>query len=186
MIQNKPSTKFITGIVTFVNGRIWEPQLFDGYDTPLYTATILIPKDQAKTNEGMQIALDTAVINGQSLHRGRFAKAARANTPIHDGDAEGMHECFRGCWLVNAASITSPAVWDNSVMPITDREIVQPGCKVRVSLTLFAYTKDERHDTGVGCMLGNIQKAFTRNDYEVLPDIDYSQFEEEFTRIFLK
>jgi len=186
VIQNRVSTKFITGIVTFVNGRIWEPQLLEGYDIPLYTMTILIPKAQVKTNKAMQKALETAIINGQSLHRGKFAKSARLNTPIHDGDAEGAHDCFRGCWIVNAANTIAPAIWDNSLMPITDRDLVQPGCKVRVSLTLFAYIKDDKHKTGVGCVLGNIQKVFTRNDYKILPDIDYEQFVEEFTRVFSK
>lgn len=185
MIQRRPSTKFITGIVTYVNGRIWEPQEFDGYKVSLYTATILIPKDQAKTNEGMRVALDTALINGQSLHRGKFGKTARANIPIHDGDEETMDERFHGYWVVNAASLSPPIVWDNMIMPITDSTLVQPGCKIRASLTFFAYKGYGVHRSGIGCMLGNIQKAFTRNDYEVLPDIDYDQFAEEFTRIFL-
>lgn len=185
MIQRRPSTKFITGIVTFANARIWEPHVFDGCEFPVYTASILIPKSQIQTNEGMNIALNTALTNGQSLHRGKFGKAAKANLPLHDGDAEGMDEQFRGCWVINAASFTPPKIWDNTIMPITDSSLVQPGCKVRVSLTFFAYKGNGTHRTGIGCMLGNIQKAFTRNNYEVLPDIDFDKFAEEFTRIFL-
>ena len=185
MIQKKPSTKFITGIVTLLNSRIWEPHLFDSYDTPLYTATLLIPKDQAKTNEGMKIALETAVINGQALHRGGFRKKAMANTTIHDGDATGMNEIFRGCWVLNAATPTTPAIWDNTLYPITERNLVQSGCKIRVSLIMFSYVGDQTHPTGVGCLLCNIQKAFTRNEYEVLPDVDFDKFTENFTRVFL-
>lgn len=185
MIKRRPSTKFVTGIITFVNGRIWEPHSFDGYDTPLYTATLLIPKDQSKTNEGMKVALDTAIKNGQSKHRGKFGKVAKINLPIHDGDAEEMDERFRGCWVVNAASTIPPIIWDNNLYPITDRADVQPGCKIRVSLIMFAYTGKTGHKTGVGCKLCNIQKAFTRNDYEVLSDVNFEQFAEEFTRVFL-
>lgn len=186
MIKKRISTKFVTGIVTYVNGRIWEPQHFEGYEEPLYTATILIPKDLVKTNEGMNTALESAILNGQSLHRGKFADIVKKNLPIHDGDDENMDEIFRGCWLVNASSVTAPKIFDRAVLPITDCNLLKQGCKVRVSLTFFTHLKNGKHNTGVGCMLGNIQKAFTGNDYEILPDVDYDIFEEEFTRIFLK
>lgn len=186
MIYRSPSTKIITDVVTFANARIWEPQIILEDKPPIYTASVIIPKSMVKTNEGLNTAIETAIRMGVSLHRGKFGKSAKNNLPIFDGDSEELDEIFSGSWVVNAATLTAPIVYDNVVTPITDCSLLQPGCKVRVVLNFFSYTKRPGHGTGVGCMLGNIQKAFTRNDYQVLTDKNFDLFTENFTRIFLK
>lgn len=186
MLYRSPATKVITDIVTFTNARIWEPQIIVDGLPPLYTISVIMPKSMVKTKDGMDTAIDTAIREGASMHRGKFANAAKRNLPIFDGDSEEMSEIFRGCWVINAASLTPPTIVDNRVYPITDPSLFQPGCKARVVLTFFTYTKGKGRNTGVGCMLGNIQKAFTRNDYERLPDTDFDLCTEHFTRIYLK
>lgn len=186
MMSTKRTTKFITDIVILANSRIWEPQFFAGYDMPIYTASILIPKKQVKTITAMDHARNSALIDGQLINSKGFLKKAKMNIPIHDGDGPGMDDHFRDCWVINAASLSAPMIWDYRITPISDPKFVRSGCKVRVSLTFYPFADNKRNIAGLGCLLGNIQKACFRDDYDILPDIDYDAFEDEFTRIFLK
>ena len=184
MLYKSKPTKVVTGLVTFTNGRIWEPETING--NHIYTASILLPKNDIRTNEGVNMAIDNAIQIGQSIHRGHFGNFVRKNLPIHDGDTETVDSQLNGYWIINAGSFTAPQIVDNRVLTITDPTLVKPGCKIRVSLTFFTYLKNDFVPSGVGCMLGNIQKAFTRNDYKILPDIDYENYLEEFSRITWK
>ena len=186
MNYRNPATKVITDLVTFTNARIWEPQIILEDKPPLYTASVIIPKSLIRTNDALNLAVEVAIRNGATLYGAWQAKAAKKNLPIIDGDNEDVEEIFRGNWVVNAASLTAPKIYDNSVYPITDSSLFQPGCKARVVLEFFSYPKGESFSAGVGCMLGNIQKAFTRNDYERLSDTDFDLCTEHFTRIYLK
>lgn len=178
------AVKVVTGIVTIANAHIWEPTVIDG-SPPMYTATIIIPKDEPKTITGIRTAVENAVREGNLKFQGSyFGKTARKNTPILDGDAKGMSDIFKNCWVVNASTFDIPSVVDHRVFPITDHTLVCSGSKVRVSLTFYPYANGKVK--GIGCMLGNIQKALLVNKVEPLPLTQFDTFSEEFLHILLK
>lgn len=183
MTYSRQTTKTVTNIVTFTNGFIWEPNLKLANTTPVYSASILIPKTDIKTNEGIDFAIKTATRVGKWKYGARFY-VPKKMIPIHDGDDENLSEMFQGCWILNASSLTPPKIFDNHVLPIKDASLIKPGCKIRVSLDFFPYYDKRNTILGMGCKLGNIQKAFTGNDYAILPNVNFDDFSSEFLRIF--
>lgn len=178
------AVKVVTGIVTIANAHIWEPTTIDG-SPPMYTATIIIPKDEQKTITGIRTAVENAVREGNLKYKGTyFGKTARKNTPVHDGDSEEMDELFKGSWVINASTFDAPSVVDHRVYPITDHALVCSGSKVRVSLTFYPYVGGKTK--GVGCMLGNIQKALLVGKVQPLPPTQFDTFSEEFLHILMK
>lgn len=178
------AVKVITGIVTIVNAHIWEPTTINS-SPPLYTVTILVPKNEQKTISGIRTAVENAVQEGNRKFKGTyFGKTARKNTPILDGDAEGMDKILNGYWIVNASTLTAPSVVDHRVYPITNHGLVCSGSKVRVSITFYPYANGKIK--GIGCMLGNIQKALLVDKVEPLPLTQFDAFSEEFLHILLK
>lgn len=174
-------TKVVTGIVTIINAHIWEPYNLKN-TCPVYTVTLLIPKEDTKTLNGINIAIDNAIKLGASQHRGRYAQAAKRNIPLHDGDAEHMNPRFHGHMILNAASITQPAVFDTQLYPASDRDFLYSGCCARVSLTFFPIRNEQY--SGIGCALGNFQRINARENPTLLHDIDFDLFVGEYMRIF--
>lgn len=183
MLKVKPTNKIVTSVVTFTNARIWEPEMILPGKEPLYTASILIPKTDEKVINGINIAVSGAIKLGSLKNTGKFAVEAKKNIPIYDGDDEKFDEMFRGYLIVNAASKIPPQIFDVNVFPITDSSLVQPGFKARFSMSFVAYKKS-KEDIGVACVLGNIQKAYSQTDEQVLPDANYDDFSKDFLRIF--
>ena len=173
--------KIVTGSVRIINTRIWEPADLQG-TVPLYTATLLIPKDDEKTLAGIRAAMDAVVEDG--LRKGGiFRSKAQVELPLRDGDYQILDGVFHNCWYLSASSIDAPQVFDYQLNPITYHESFFSGCLARVSLTFYPYWINQKR-YGVGCRLGNIQKAYSWEQFEEIPDIAFDSFKEDYTRIF--
>lgn len=181
MEERKRMTKVVTGIVTLINAHIWQPVSINSL-TPIYTATIIIPKSDTKTMEGINMAIDNILHVGSCKHRRNYMRKAVNNLPLIDGDAEGMAEVFKNAYIINAASITPPIVYDYKVHPISEVGSIGSGSKVRVSLAMYSYMKNGI--AGVGCKLGNIQQAGSERNKIVSPDTNFEKFILDFIRIF--
>lgn len=177
----KMINKVVTGSVRIINTRIWEPADLHG-TVPLYTATLLIPKDDEKTLAGIRAAMDAIVEDG--LRKGGpFRSKAQVELPLRDGDYQLPDGIFHNCFYLNVSSIDAPQVFDYKLNPITYHESFFSGCLARVSLTFYPYWINQKR-YGVGCRLGNIQKAYSWEQFEEIPDIAFDSFKEDFTRIF--
>lgn len=186
MKKTKLTTKIVTGIITFTNALVWEPEEITAGNPPVFTVSILVPKDEIKTYEAINNAISSAIEIGSQKYGTAFCRKAKRNIPVHDGDKSSLSELYRGCWVVNASTFIPPSVCDRRVEPITERAKFKSGCPARVSLTFYPHDSDDTHGPGIGCMLGNFQKAPLQDDYSILPKANWGEFLSDFTRIYIK
>lgn len=152
----KQNTKVVTGRNTRLSyANIWEPKSINGGE-PKYSVSVLIPKDDKKTLEAINKAVDAAIEEGIGKFGGKKPNKNLIKLPLRDGDTERDDEAYKGHYFVNANSKTAPQIVDRSVRPILDREEVYSGCYAKVSLNFYAFNTNG--NKGVACGLGNIQK----------------------------
>lgn len=174
------STKVVTGKVrlSYFNG--WSPVSI-GEGKPKYSTSILIPKDDKKTLEKIEKAVDAAIEQGISKFGGKIPNKKAIKLPLRDGDIEREDEAYKGHYFINANSMTAPQIVDLNVNPILDKDEVYSGCYARVSINFYAFNSNG--NKGVACGLGNIQKiadgemlggrSSASDDFESLEDDDF-------------
>lgn len=183
MANSYNPVKAVTGVVLLLNANIWEP--IDVADRgSIYTATILIPKDDSKTVLGINTAVQGAVAEYRRTRKGHVGRNPRYSHPLNDGDNGSLPAVFRGFYYINASSLTAPQILDHQLNPVTDAGAVGSGCLARVSLSFFYIFRPKA--SRVGCMLGNIQKARISDSFEALPDAGFENFLDEYFLIFDK
>jgi hypothetical protein len=150
-------TKVITGMDTrlsYFHG--WEPASING-GAEKYSVSVLIPKDDVKTINAINAAIDAAIEEGIAKFGGKKPNKAAIKLPMRDGDTERDDEAYKGHYFINANSKTAPQIVDRAVKPILDRSEVYSGCYARVSLNFYAFNANGNR--GIACGLGNIQKV---------------------------
>ena len=155
-MMNQNVTKVITGVNTrlsYFHG--WEPVSING-GAEKYSVSVLIPKEDKKTIEAINKAIDAAITDGIAKFGGKKPNKAAIKLPLRDGDVERDDEAYKGHFFLNANSTTAPQIVDKSVNPILDRNEVYSGCYARVSLNFYAFNSNG--NKGIACGLGNIQK----------------------------
>lgn len=124
-------TQVITGMNTRLSyEHVWEPVSING-SAPKYSVSVLIPKDDTKTLEEIEKAIDAAIENGIAKFGGKKPNKAAIKIPLRDGDLERDDEAYKGHYFINANSKTPPQIVDKSVKPIMDRGEVYSGCFAR-------------------------------------------------------
>ena len=154
--NQKNSTKVVTGRVRLSYANIWEPVSING-GTPKYSVSLIIPKNDIKTIEAINAAVDAAINEGAAKFGGKVPNKAALKLPLRDGDVERDDEAYKGCYFVNANSTTPPQIVDRTVQTILDRNEVYSGCYARVSINFYAFNSNGNR--GIACGLGNIQKV---------------------------
>lgn len=155
-MANQKNTKVVTGVVRLSYEHVWEPVSING-SNPKYSASFIIPKEDTKTIEAINTAIECAIKEGVSKFGGKVPPRGALKLPLRDGDAERDDEAYSGSYFVNANSTSPPQIVDRSVQPILDRSEVYSGCYVRASLNFYAFNSNGNR--GVACGLGNIQKV---------------------------
>lgn len=157
MAVNVKKTQVITGMDTRLSyAHVWEPVSING-GKEKYSVSVLIPKDDTKTIESINKAIDAAIDEGVAKFGGKKPNKAAIKIPLRDGDVERDDEAYKGHYFINANSTTPPQIVDRAVQPILDRGEVYSGCFARVSLNFYAYNANG--NKGIACGLGNIQKV---------------------------
>jgi len=154
--SNYPPTYVKTGIVRLSYANVWEPKAIQGGE-PKYSVSIIIPKDDAKTINAINNAVDAAIDEGKGKFGGKVPNKAALKLPLRDGDIERDDEAYADSYFVNANSKTAPQVVDLQAAPILDRAEVYSGVYARVTMNFYAFNKNG--NKGVACGLGNIQKV---------------------------
>lgn len=147
-------TKVITGKVRFSYAHVHEPHAIQEGQDKKYSCSILIPKEDTKTIEKIEKAVEAAIEQGKGKWGGKVPK--RLKLPLRDGDEERDDEVYAGMMFVNAASKTKPGLVDKNTDPILEREEFYSGCYGRASLNFYAF--DASGNRGIACGLNNLQK----------------------------
>ena len=131
-------------------------------DTPKYSVTILVPKNDYTTKQRIDAAIAAATADGIAS-KWSGVRPPLLPTPVHDGDlprpSDGMpygEEC-RGHWVFTASNVDPIKVVDLSVQPILNQSDVYSGMYGRVAVKFYAYNSNGKK--GIGCGLSNIQKT---------------------------
>ena len=147
------------GQVIFGPCRLSYTHLFDKY-TPegggdgKYMTNVIIPKDEKKTVNAINTAIEEAKKAG-IVGKWGGKEPKKLEMPLHDGD-EKDDEVYEGAYYVNAKSSTRPGVCDKHKVAITDEDEVYSGMWAYVSVTFYAY--DVNGNKGIACGLNNVMK----------------------------
>lgn len=156
-MENQP-TKVVTGKVRFCYANVHEPVAMSEGDQPKYSVCILISKDDAKTIEKIEKAVEAAKSLGKSKLADKNGRVpANLKTPLRDGDIDRPDDpAFENMYFLNANSIRKPGIVDANREPIMTSEEFYSGCYGRASLNFYAYNSG--NSKGIAAGLNNLQK----------------------------
>lgn len=151
------STKVVTGKVRFCYVNVFEPTAMNEGDTPKYNICILIPKDDAKTLDKINKAIEAAKQAGKAKLADKNGKIpSNLKLPLRDGDDErGDDPAFEGMYFINANSQRKPSIVDKELNPIMEKEEFYSGCYGRASINFYAFNVSSK---GIAAGLNNLQK----------------------------
>lgn len=153
------STKLTTGKVRFSYVNIFEPKAPQGGGDPVYSITLLIPKNDTATVQKINAAMKEARDNFCSKN-GASAIPVQFNHTMHDGDGvkdsgESYGAECKGCYVISVKSKQRPLIIDNFKQDITDPGQVYSGCYGRAVINFYGYSRQGKK--GVSASLLGIQ-----------------------------
>ena len=152
-------TKVITGITKLSYVNLNQPKSINGGE-PRYSASVLIPKNDAATLAKVKAAIQAAYDDGQAKLKGNGRSVpplATLKTPLRDGDTERPDdEAYAGHYFLNANNKEKPGVVDADRNPIYDGSEIYSGIYARCSLSFFAFNTNG--NKGIAVALNNVQK----------------------------
>ena len=174
-------TKVVTGVVRLSYANVWEPKAANEGQTPKYSVSLIISKEDKETIAKVNAAIDAALEEGIGKFGGKKPNKATLKLPLRDGDIErDEDEAYANSYFINANSPIAPQIVDTKVQPILERSEVYSGVYARVSINFYAFNSNG--NKGVACGLGNIQKvrdgeplgskSKATDDFDTLPDGD--------------
>ena len=141
------------------------PSLFEPRETPSgelkYGCALIF--DKGADLAELRAAAQAAAVAKWAGKAAQMTESGALRMPFRDGaEREGSRGYGAGKTFLNASTKNQPGVVgrhggpDGRPRPITDPAELYPGCRVRASLTAFAY--DQAGNRGVSFALNNIQK----------------------------
>lgn len=151
------STKVVTGKVRFCYVNVFEPTAMNEGDTPKYNICILIPKNDTKTVDKINKAIEAAKQAGKAKIADKNGKIpSTLKLPLRDGDDERSDDpAFENCYFINANSNRKPSIVDRDLNPIMEKEEFYSGCYGRASINFYAFNVQSK---GIATGLNNLQK----------------------------
>jgi hypothetical protein len=160
---DKVTVDLTTGIGTLSFPRLFPSTAQEKKDgTKSYEVQIIIPKSQ---REDILAILRAAKTVGEAKWGDKWKQVRQ---PLRDGDKEkdeltedgttkGEKYPERlGCYFLNARSTKPIAVVGRDRSPITEPSDVYGGCKGKIAVNFYAYSKEGNH--GIGAGLNGVQK----------------------------
>lgn len=155
------SATVITGRRTrlsYVN--LFEPRSFDG-QKPMYSVSLIIPKEDNDTVEQIRSAIRAAYHNGAGRLRENSTEMPslqEIHLPLNDGDKNRPTDpAYANAWYVNAKSMEKPRLFGQDGREITDHSDLYSGCYARCKITFYAYSKNG--NKGIACTLEGLRKS---------------------------
>lgn len=150
-------TKIVTGEVRLSYAHLLEAKTIGDGQKAKFSTSILIKKDDKKTVDAINAAIDAAIEEGIAKFGGKKPNKAAIKLPLRDGDVERDDDAsYKGCYFLNCSSTTKPQIVNKDLEPILDPSEIYSGCYVRVSINFYAYNVNGSKGVAVG--LGNVQK----------------------------
>lgn len=160
---------------------IWEAKSILGSE-PKFSLSCLIDKDDKKSIELIQKAVEAAVEVGKSKFGEKFPSLPKFKKPFRDGDVDRPEDHnYAGMMFFNATSKDAPEVIDRKKRPITDKMKVDSGDYCMVTVNFYPFNANGA-SRGVAAGLCNIQlavsgdritgKAPADKDFDELPGDD--------------
>ena len=149
-----------TGKVRASYVHIFQPRTPENGGDPKYSVTLLIPKTDTATINGIYAEIERAKQEGaQKAFNGNIPPQCR--TPLYDGDGyrqsgEAFGEECRGCMVITASAKQQPVVVGLDMQNILNPADVYSGCYIRANINFFAYNSNG--NKGIGCGLNAVQK----------------------------
>ena len=152
--------KEITGPNTrWSYANVWEAKSIAG-GTPKFSVSLIISKDDTKTIDKINAAIEAAYKEGEAKLKGNGRSVpplSAIKTPLRDGDEQRPDDpAYANSYFINANSTTAPGIVDADRQPILDRSEVYSGVYGRASINLYAFNSNG--NKGIACGLNNLQK----------------------------
>lgn len=149
-------TRIVTGVVRMSYPHVLQPYSMNEGQDAKYSASFIIDKNDTKTVNAINAAIDAAIEEGIGKFNGKKPNKRAIKLPLRDGDVEKDDPAYKNSWFINANSKIKPQIVDKNVDPIFDETEIYAGMYVRASLTFYAFSVNGNKGVAVG--LGNIQK----------------------------
>ena len=159
--MNTASSTVITGRRTRLSyANLFEPRGFDG-SKPVYSASLIIPKDDAKTLEAIRAAIQYTYDNGLYKLRGNGKNTPALediNLPLNDGDRKRPNDpAYANAYYLNAKNPEQPALFGMDGEEVMSRSELYSGCYARCKITFYVYNRNG--NKGIACSLQGLRKA---------------------------
>lgn len=153
--------KVITGpntVFSYLN--CWEAKAIGENGTPKFSVSLIISKDDTKTIDLINKAMEAAYKEGESKLKGNGKTVpayATLKKPLRDGDMERPDaEEYKNSYFINANSTQAPGIVDASCQPILEHSEMYSGVIGRASITFYCFNSNG--NKGIACSLNNLQK----------------------------
>ena len=159
--NNNVSATIITGRRTRLSyANLYEPKGFEG-SQPMYSASLIIPKDDKRTLELIRSAIKAAYENGSYKLRGSgrsVAALSDINQPLIDGDKKRPDDpAYENAFYINAKNKQQPVLFDvDDTKCMDDRSVLYSGCYARCKIQFYVYNKGV--NKGIACSLLGVHK----------------------------
>lgn len=145
---------------------LWKPQAYKN-SAPMYSASLMIPKDDAEMVKMTLDAIDNAKQKAVSTGIVTADKMGSLISPVRDGDKEfasgDRPKEFQGHWFVNARSAVQPSLIDKYGEKIKDPEVLYPGAEYHVSVAFYV---PKEYNIRVACALNHVLKYADRERWD--------------------
>lgn len=149
-----------TGKVRASYVSIFQPKVPQNGGDPKYSVTLLIPKTDTTTINGIYAEIEKAKQEGaQKVFGGNVPPMCKI--PLYDGDGvrpsgEPFGEECRGHLVMTASAKLQPSIVGLNMENIINPAEVYSGCYIRANINFFAYNTNG--NKGIGCGLNAVQK----------------------------
>lgn len=153
------ATRFTTGKVRLSYVTLFQPRAIAEGQDEKYSVSIIIDKDDKKTLDAFNKALNAAYVAGADKlgKNGKVPPLSSVKSPLRDGDIDRAEdEAYAGKYFINANSKQRPQVVDAEMNAILDPLEVKSGDYGRVSINLYVFNTNG--NKGIAAGLGNVQK----------------------------
>lgn len=159
--NNTVSATIITGRRTRLSyAQLFEPKGFDG-QKPVYSASLIIPKDDKRTLDLIRSAIKAAYENGAYKLRGNGKNTPaleEINLPLNDGDKKRPNDpAYANSYYINAKNSEQPKLFGMDGEEVMSRSELYSGCYARCKVTFYCYNRNG--NKGIACSLLGLRKA---------------------------
>ncbi len=159
--NNTASSTIITGRRTRLSyAQLFEPKSFDG-SKPMYSASLIIPKDDKRTLDLIRSAIQAAYEAGTYKLRGT-GKSIPAlediNLPLNDGDKKRPNDpAYVNSYYINAKNQEQPKLFGLDGEEVMSRQDIYSGCYARCKIQFYCYNRNG--NKGIATSLLGLRKS---------------------------